>query len=238
MTENGPDDDIRRELIARGGGFVASNARETLSDLWAYYESMEAFLRTSGDERDENYRTRAGAFNREVKELLVRENSELLWKDYFPSELRATILISLMSHFERCLNGICTETGILLRAPVTHKMLRGSNLERARLFLVDVCHFTRPTEDQWRHMKMLQRLRNLLVHTNGMPESNAEEKRNKELERSFPGCTATEFGIDLERDFIQHIFSYTSEFYDSIASEINSACEKIKTFSPRPDRYR
>jgi hypothetical protein len=154
----------------------------------------------------------------------------MVWKDYFPSELRASVLVSIMTFFERYLDGVCTETQILLRTPVSHKQLKGNSIDRARTFLMDICSLSLPTNHSWETMKQLQRVRNILVHNGGIPDTPQAEADAKRLAEVLPGFTYHELGNVLEAVFIRFALDSTSSFLDEMAKAIALACDKVKKF--------
>jgi hypothetical protein len=135
-----------------------------------------------------------------------------------------------MSFFERYLHGVCTETAMLLRAPVSHQLLKGSCVGRAQVFLMKVCRLSAPKSESWEALDQLQKLRNRLVHNGGMPDTENEAAEVRRLAQLLPGCTSTEFGIDLEPEFVRYVFDCTSKFLDEMVGEMATVCERVKRF--------
>ncbi len=98
--------DVRGYLIDHGGSAVASNGPHSLNDIRLYYDMVESFLTLSGEERQFRLHGMREKLGRFVQESNISEEARMIWEDYFPSELRASVLISLMSFFERYLNGV------------------------------------------------------------------------------------------------------------------------------------
>jgi len=166
----------------------------------------------------------------EMRGYLLSSESSLLWEDYFPSELRATVLVAIMSFFERYLNGVCAEVGMLVRTKISHKKLKGSALDRAKTFLLDLCALNGPRVELWDEMRQLQQLRNLLVHNGGVPDSEQEKKRAGALADAIAGVVATEFGLDLETQALRHAFERVEAFMGELEAAASAMCEHVKRF--------
>jgi hypothetical protein len=220
----------RTDLLKLGGGTVVSFAPQAFYDLRCYYEAMEMFLASSHSERLTRLRAREEKLDPKIRAYLLSSDNSLVWEDYFPSELRASVLVSIMSFFERYLDGVCTETQILLRTPVSHKQLKGNSIDRARTFLMDICSLSLPTNHSWETMKQLQRVRNILVHNGGIPDTPQAEADARRLTEVLPGFTYHELGNVLEAVFIRFALDSTSSFLDEMAKAIALACDKVKKF--------
>ncbi len=224
------DFDDRSYLIEMGGSAVASFALESLHDIRCYYEAMEAFLASSSEERRFSLRGMRERLDPDIGEFLLNAENSLLWEDYFPSELRASVLVSIMSFFERYLNGVCTESSVLLRTQISHKTLKGSAIERAQTFLFRLCALPKPHEDRWRSMKRLQHLRNTVVHNGGLLETDRELANAQRLAAEMKGVNCSELGIDLEPEFIPYAINEVSQFLEEMSQALTVACERVKQF--------
>jgi len=222
--------DVRAYLIEQGGSAVASNGPGSLNDLRLYYEAVESFLAMSGEERQFRLRVMREKLQQNVVESNIAEEARLIWEDYFPSELRASVLLSLMSFFERYLSGVCSEVAILLKTQISHRKLKGSAIDRSQIFLTDVCLLQGPQKKRWQSMRRLQQLRNILIHNGGMLETNQELAKAQALVGKMEGAICHELGIDLEPEFIQYAFNEISQFMDDLSRALAQTCERVKKF--------
>src|SRR5690606_30852640 len=152
------------------------------------------------------------------------------WEDYFPSELRASVLVSLLAFFERYVNSICTEAAVLLRKPIAHTQIRGSGIERAETFLTRLCAFSSPPRESWERVKTLQRIRNIVVHNGGTLEAAEDLNRARNLVKGFDGVTCSEFGLDLESSFIRAALNHVRAFLEEMRTAFLNVCEDVKKF--------
>jgi hypothetical protein len=224
------DFDDRKYLIETGGSAVASFAPEALYDIECYSEAMEAFLAASAGERNLRIRAMHNRTPSEVGDYLSRPDNNLLWEDYFPSELRASVLVSLMAFFERYLNGICTEAAVLLRKPIKHTQIRGSAIERAEIFLTSLCAFSSPRRESWESVKTLQGIRNIVVHNGGTFEAAEDLNRARNLVKSLDGATCSEFGLDFESSFVRAALNQVTAFLEEMRAAFSNVCEDVKRF--------
>jgi len=222
--------DDRKYLIAMGGSAVASAGRDSLHDIQCYFEAMEAFLGSTAGERKLRLRAMRERIDSGISDYLTRAENELLWDDYFPSELRASVLVSTMSFLERYLNGVCAEAAILLRKPISHTKIRGSAIDRAQTFLSELCAFREPSQDRWDSIKTLQRLRNVLIHNGGTFESPKDLKTIENLTRNLDGVSCHELGVDLEAKFIRFTLGEISFFLDEMKSAFADICRDVIKF--------
>lgn len=213
-----------------GGSAVASAGPDLLHDIECYFEAMEAFLGSTAGERKLRLRTMRARIDSGISDYLTRAENELLWDDYFPSELRVSVLVSTMSFLERYLNGVCAEAAILLRKPISHTKIRGSAIDRAQTYLSELCTFREPSQDRWDSIKILQRLRNVLIHNGGTFESQQELKRVENLAQNLEGVSCHELGIDLEAKFIRFALGEISLFLNEMKSAFANICKDIIKF--------
>lgn len=93
---------------------------------------------------------------------------ENLFTEFFPSLQRRSALITLCSFFEHELDGLCslykTEKGFGLEL----SDLKSTGIDRATLYLEKVAGLNvQRTSQEWKTIKAIQLLRNLIVHRNG-----------------------------------------------------------------------
>jgi len=224
------DFEDRSYLLEMGGSPVAAFAPEALHDIRCYFEAMESFLSSSDGERRIRLQSKKTNVPSSVAEHLLHPENNLLWVDYFPSELRASVLVSLMSFFERYLNGVCAEAAILLRKPILHTQLRGNSIERAQLFLSNLCGFPGPKDQEWASVRTLQGIRNIVVHNGGALETGAELNRAKNLIKKVEGASCSELGMDFDAPFIRYAVSEVESFLLEMKSSFAAVCEDVKRF--------
>lgn len=224
------DFDDREYLIEIGGSAIAANGPDSLHDIQCYFEAMEAFLGSTAGERQLRLRAMRDRIDPKISDFLAKTENELLWDDYFPSELRASILVSAMSFLERYLNGVCAEAAILLRKPISHTKIKGSSIDRAKTYLTELCAFRRPNQARWESIKVLQRLRNVLVHDGGTFETPSELKRIENLTQNLEGVCCHELGVDLDSKFIRFALGEISLFLDEMKSAFEDICEDVARF--------
>jgi hypothetical protein len=135
-----------------------------------------------------------------------------------------------MSFLERYLAGVCAELALLLRTRIEQRDLDGSPIDRARTFSTKICCLTGPNQQSWDKLKQLQKLRNRFVHSAELPSTTSEQRKLTNMCTGLPGIIVTEFGVDLEQEFIKDVFRHMYEFLGQMSAAIKEVNERIKQF--------
>lgn len=99
----------------------------------------------------------------------------------FPSKIRYSFLVLLYVVFETRLKAACDEITERRNLALKENELKGSAIERAKLFLEKVAEITLKDQVPWQDIMDFQKVRDCIVHSNGQIEISRDKKRIKDL---------------------------------------------------------
>ncbi|ELA9213948.1 hypothetical protein QUO21_004660 [Vibrio parahaemolyticus] len=147
----------------------------------------------------------------------------------FPSMHRASTVISLHSYLEDTLNRLADLVAPLLGSEVTYKDLRGSGIERARLYFIKVGEFDFENLNcTWCVMKQVNKLRNQLVHNGGYLPEGANDAVNKfissnKLLSGEPGCK-----VQISSGFVEFYIQTLIKFFSELNEEVTKLIKRAE----------
>ena len=99
----------------------------------------------------------------------------------FPSKIRYSFLVLLYIVFETRLKAACDEIAKRRNLELKENELKGSSIERAKLFLEKVAKVTVKDQATWQGILDFQKVRDCIVHSNGEVEISRDKKRIEDL---------------------------------------------------------
>lgn len=148
------------ELIRSYAKGVEDQAKQTISNYETKRESVVVeSVPEAGYEREiTHYR----GLDDETWDL------EEIFRDHFPSLQRSSALVSLYGFFENELNRLCELYKNSKPYKIGFKDLTGQGIDRAGNYLEKVASLDiKRSSKQWKEIKKIQEIRNLVVHSNG-----------------------------------------------------------------------
>lgn len=169
---------------------------EIFGFLAHHYKNLDVTL-------DRHLKNESHAFDRKTRKLKVRTAREDLksWalRDLDPDVVRYAIFIAMYSQFEHYLNETCKELEPLHKIKLSDLDHRG--IKKASVYLTKVAGIKSPFSDtSWQKLSDLNKLRNQIVHANGIIESTQEIKKVVERINSWAplGIKDTRVTLSLE----------------------------------------
>lgn len=100
------------------------------------------------------------------------------FKGHFPRLLRSSILVSIFSIIELCLNETCDSLKERNALPINYSELSADDrsIRRARKYLVKIAGVDFPNTNEWQRILQYQTLRNGVVHNNGLLKYTSSNK--------------------------------------------------------------
>ena len=224
----------RDDLISSGGILIWGFASQTLHDLRAYYEVVETFLTSVQAERRQAMVDNMEILSPQIRQDVERSRYKERWDQLFPSELRTSLITSVMSFLEKHVNDVSEGLAKVQRTSVTHRDMRGSGIPRARIFLTRICRLSLPSNKQWDEVNELLQLRNMLVHNAGVLEAVSERRRVLELKKRLPGIAYTDDGgFELQRELCMYALDTSDRFVSALTGEVKRICTRTEAFAKK-----
>ena len=143
---------------------------------------------------------------------------------YFPSLQRSSALITLFGFFEFQLFKLCDIYQKYSKLNISHKHLSGKGIVKARVYLEKVINLeTRQNSSEWQEIKNIQKIRNLIVHSNNsLIDSNGNTKN---VEQDYVHRSAFLEGnseIIMLEGFLNNALSSFYNYFRLLSIEIES----------------
>ena len=178
-----------------GPGLTTRYELERLKD---YLEKLEAYLEEA-KEKFENWANAEAAKlpsseREQFDDALSEEYS--LYSEVFPRILRSSFLVTLHSFLESELAWICESSRTKRDIPISWSKLRGSSMERAKVYILKLGGLDFPTGQPWTEIKSYIDIRNCIVHAAG----NVRELRNQQEKKRLCDYCSKQAGISIDAD--------------------------------------
>jgi hypothetical protein len=135
------------------------------------------------------------------------------------------VLIATYSLLEEHLNAVCRSLGALKPESLGVSDLRGEGIERAKLYLrkIGKCSGTLFADDKWSDIKMLQAVRNVLVHNSGLIRERPQAKTIRQYVRSKRRFFSQMYGdfIWPKRAYCEHSIKNAEAFLLALWEEMS-----------------
>ncbi|KJG05891.1 hypothetical protein UB33_11025 [Photobacterium angustum] len=155
-------------------------------------------------------------------EFISDHGSDLhLNQTLFPSIHRTSTVIALHSYLEDTLNQLADLVAPLLDSEVTYKDLKGSGIERARLYFIKVGKFDFESLNcTWSVMKQVNKLRNQLVHNGGYLPEGANDAVNKFISSNKLLSGKPAHKVQISSDFVEFYIQTLIKFFSELDEEV------------------
>ncbi len=195
-----------------------------MSELRQYYEAIERILNETGKWRLKEIEKRAHELPVEKQQYYRDFYKPHRWINSFPSELRASIIVSVISFFESQLWQISLSAQYFSKAPF--KRPKERILGSYRKYLRNHGELTLEDGSIWKMINKKYQLRNILVH-NGMylgHEDDFDDLKYKKDE--IPGISVDDEGFYfIDKSLCINLFEDVEKYLKIIQSEVKRKWE-------------
>ena len=166
--------------------------------LTSYLHELEAYLEKAGEELEtwayEEAAKHPSSERDEFYEAFYSKERRR-YNEFFPRILRNSFLVTLHSVLENQLAWQCESLRREKHIGISWSELRGSALERAKVYISKVCGLDFPNGQSWREIHSYVNIRNCIVHCAGNVHRLSREK-----ERTLRDYCSKQGGISIDRD--------------------------------------
>jgi hypothetical protein len=222
-------DSFRDYLIHRSGAInLGLGHTEEIKRFKFYLDTLENFV--SQQESEE-----IASLESDAARLTEAERSEFLscyypihWDEIFRTNLRSSFVVSLMSLIETQLAEVSRNVAVIAQTPIQVSDLKGSFLERTRLFLEKFGLFCQPTTEVWMKVSQIYDVRNIFVHHAGFLPAYNYEKRIRQFIQASQLLSETNGWLILKSEFCVYTLTVAQAFLDAIASSVSALCDRVQ----------
>jgi len=131
----------------------------------------------------------------------------------FPNMHRRAYLITIVGALETFMDGLCRYTQRARSLEVSVTDLKGSGIERSRIYLRKVIGVQLPQSSNWEEVAIAQKIRNLVTHNRGaLKDDDASRAIRTKAESSTRYRVSDRDEILLEEEFLPALLEDISEF--------------------------
>jgi len=207
-----------------GGSLGIDFSLAGLAELREYYVTMERFLNETGKWRLATIDKRAKDLPAEKQQYYREFYHPHRWLNSFPSELRASVIVSAMSFLESQLWQISLSAQYYSQTPF--KQPKEKILSSYRKYLQEYGQLSLKNNDTWKSINKFYLLRNYLVH-NGMylgQETDSNELQN--IKNDIEGLSVDQEGYYIIQNILCiNLFNSIEDFLSNIKVEIQRIWE-------------
>ncbi len=208
------------------GSFGIDFSISGLYEIKKYHEAMERILKDTGKWRLSSINKRAKELPIEKREYFKSLEYPRQWLKSFPSELRASVIVSGMSFFESQLNQISID--VQYYSNELFSKPKNNILSSYKKYITKYGKLNIPNNSDWEILRNIYLLRNELVH-NGMylvDESNEFSAKINKFHNDVIGINIDNEGYYyLDRTICDLMFNSIESFLISIKNEISENWE-------------
>ncbi|HFD86337.1 MAG TPA: hypothetical protein ENJ35_01525 [Gammaproteobacteria bacterium] len=207
-----------------GGSLGIDFSLAGLAELRSYYETMERVLNETGKWQLSAIEKRAKGLPAEKQKYYLELYHPHRWLNSFPSQLRASIIVSAMSFLESQLWQITLSAQYYSQKPF--KRPKEKILSSYKKYLQEEGQLSLKNNSVWSLINKIYLLRNILVH-NGMylgHENDSDEI--KSIKNKIVGLSVDEEGYYIiEKLLCIKLFDCIEEFLCDIRAEVQRVWE-------------
>ena len=187
---------------------IRNTNRHKFEELERYYDDIELKFRSDKKELSQRYDDEIkNGFNDPFIKSEIDENfsEEFYWiEEVFIRNFRYSTIVTIYSLLEISLNGICRYLFREKKLALQFDEVRGDGIERAKLYLSKVCLLDFPEgSNEWNMMKKLNKVRNCVVHAQGIFLNVKSPKTLRNVIDHTPGLSIKgETYLNIETSFI------------------------------------
>ncbi|GHU15043.1 hypothetical protein FACS189441_6120 [Betaproteobacteria bacterium] len=183
--------------------------RNGLKDLRAYTEKIEQFIESQKDKIEECNKNEVCKAEGESEDIMFNIQLRLGYGRHMEIFTKSTI-ISIFVYFEFFLDSFCEYMHKYDKKLISPKDIHGSGICRSKTYLNKVLLInTSNLESEWEELVTLQKIRNFLVHSNGVVASDDAKTK---LQKSIEGVS----GVQLEEDHLKISPTYIKKMLATI----------------------
>jgi len=209
----------RDKIIQR---VLRHHSDDELDNLGEYYDDLERKFHTDKIHLKQRYdvKTEKGKLTPEIKHELDEYFSDEFYviENIFLKTFRYSMVVTAYSLLETTLNSLCHYLHRLKKVDLTLDELKGEGIERAKLYLLKICHIDFPfTSHEWNQIVKLNSIRNCIVHAQGDVTLSKSPAKLRNI-------VANTHGIDINND---RYLIIDKTFIDSAISNIKTTVAQI-----------
>ena len=137
----------------------------------------------------------------------------------FPSKIRYSFLVLLYIVFETRLRAACDEITRRGNLDLKEKELKGSPIERARIFLEKVAKVAVKDQVTWQSIVDFQKVRDCIVHLNGRVENSRDKERIQNLCNKNLGLSIDAGSLIVGHKYCSKTLETVRQFFDRMFTE-------------------
>lgn len=194
-------------------------------ETMAMFDSLTEYLNAMEEQmvrlrKEEELRLKRKSKDYEEWTIMQVEH-EILFDDYFPRFLRYSFINLLYSIVANRLTALCTEIQNRRNLPLGPKDLKGSELDRCKVFLYKLVSVDISTIANWEPLKSLEKVRHCIVHADGLVAKSRDRGVLEKLvatDSSISILDKSPFAGTLQVDvhFCESAIANATEFFDNL----------------------
>jgi len=210
---------FRRDIL-QGTGIVGPlDAFEELKRARFFIETMEQYIASSETAEVKLLEAQAQALSPEAKDEFWQWNYPIHWQDIFGVRIRSAFCAQLCSQVEATLGDIAHRVQVIERCTIQVKNIKGSTLDRHKLYLNAFANFEGPGDELWEKMRFVFRIRNVHVHQQGYAGEISQDKAFCKFLASLPEVSTQNDFIELKAGSSTALLEITESFHHALLQE-------------------
>ena len=221
-----------------------------LREMESYYEFIERYLNQVIEDNENSIKE----INNEVSERLINmgyDETELVDQDeenlahladmgndydfyqealyevkIFQSTFRTSFLIACCSNFEYQLNNICKKEQKNKSLKLGYNDMSGQGIDQAKNYFRKVIGVDISLDKSWQEVTNIKKIRNKLVHNNGVLEPEKSDKEIKEYISHRPDLSIVNDTITISADYNKHVIETFYNFLNNVIFDIYEEKQK------------
>ncbi len=190
---------------------------------------MEQYIASSETAEVKRLEAQAQALSNEAKDEFWQWNYPIHWQDIFGVRIRSAFCAQLCSQVEATLGDIAHRVQVIERCGVAVKNIKGSTLERHKLYLIAFAKFESPKTELWKEMGFVFRIRNIHVHQQGYGGEIAQDKAFSQFLSSLPEVSTQNNFIELKAGSCIALLEITERFHIALLAEYEAYRQRAST---------
>ncbi|MFA6411571.1 MAG: hypothetical protein WCW53_02670 [Syntrophales bacterium] len=223
----------REKMVQR---MILDRIRLKLQDIKEYYTELEDKFARDIIKLSERYEEEISEKNltQEMKEEVAAYFGEeqSRFEELFLKNFRYSIIVTIYSFLETTLNDLCHHLYHSKKSLLTLDEVKGTGIERARLYLQKVCLIDFPEKSHdWQKIQKFNLVRNCIVHAEGNVEEVKSPEKLKKIIKNTRGISlypSIQRFLRIENDYIPSIIFCIEKFIDKIHGEAFKKLSPVK----------
>jgi hypothetical protein len=225
---------FRRDILCGTGLIGPLHAIEELRRARFFIKRMEEFISSSENAEITVLETEAASLSEEAKDEFWQWHYPIHWQDIFGVRIRSAFCVQLCSHVEATLGDIAHRVQVIERSAIKVRDLKGSTIDRHKLYLAAFNKFGGPAPELWKKMSYVFRIRNAHIHQQGHDSDIEKHKEFSEFLASLPNVGTDNSFIELKAGSCLALLEITEKFHDSLLQEYEVYRQRALTVEQPP----